>query len=674
MADAFTPRFVDLVRNYTTSVGTGPFVLGPAVTGFTSFANAIQPGERFYYSVIGFDKPAEREIGRGTMNSDRSITRDPIGGALTNFTGGTKTIALVAAAEWYETMQAGGPGKGSSVRVKTPYDFGAVGANTASLDASVDDSAALQAFFDDAFDPANCEYTYDWSGHWAVSQPLMFVRPLDNAGNANVEYHARRFVCGSLHVLPVVKQAGGVPMDTVLTISGPHSQWSGGLLIHDGGRGTTPYANRRFNNAVKVLQGAQGSIESVTVFGAKRDVLVEDTNYENWTMRAGTPFEAGSTSKNSIGLQIGRVFGAGCGSIHHFAGYGFATPIVAYDQGSDPGDNGVFNTNSVGYGNSGNQRTEVTVASTAEIKAGDFGKVRTEVLAGTYTSIAADASASKFSWTAGDPVAAGLLVGQRFTLQDVGNVGVNDGTTFEIVSFGGTSNRDIVVKPAPQTEGAKAYASLQTKWSLHRVCTVTDGTKFLVHPWIPDGTNSRWYAVHGFLLNSFGIDSASTFVGYAGASKVGGGIRSAGLYGIRVGELLVDHAEVGVVIGATPASAAIGTVVSHRHIEGTIFPLVQVSMSAAWYLGEGSGLVGFENCSLLSSRAATNSASGSNPNPMGGTFVHAGRVHSFAVTARRRARGRRRLAMRTAMCGSPAPAPRCSRSRRRCRSTFRSER
>ena len=64
MADAFTPRFVDLVRNYSTSVGTGSFVLGPAVTGFTSFATALQPGDRLYYSAIGFDKAGEREIGR----------------------------------------------------------------------------------------------------------------------------------------------------------------------------------------------------------------------------------------------------------------------------------------------------------------------------------------------------------------------------------------------------------------------------------------------------------------------------------------------------------------------------------------------------------------------------------------------------------------------------------
>ena len=49
MADAFQPKFVDLVRNTTSTQGTGSFVLGPAATGFTSFTAALQPGDRFYY-------------------------------------------------------------------------------------------------------------------------------------------------------------------------------------------------------------------------------------------------------------------------------------------------------------------------------------------------------------------------------------------------------------------------------------------------------------------------------------------------------------------------------------------------------------------------------------------------------------------------------------------------
>src|SRR5437764_3314437 len=105
MADPFQPKFVDLVRNNTTTQGSGNFVLGAAATGFTSFTAALQPGDSFYYSAIGVDKPAEREVGRGTLQANGSISRSPIAGALTNFSNGTKTIALIAAAEWYGIAQ-----------------------------------------------------------------------------------------------------------------------------------------------------------------------------------------------------------------------------------------------------------------------------------------------------------------------------------------------------------------------------------------------------------------------------------------------------------------------------------------------------------------------------------------------------------------------------------------
>jgi hypothetical protein len=105
MADPFQPKFVDLVRNTTTTQGTGNFVLGAAATGFTSFTTALQPGDSFYYSAIGVDKPAEREVGRGTLQANGSISRSPISGSPTNFSNGTKTVALIAAAEWYGAAQ-----------------------------------------------------------------------------------------------------------------------------------------------------------------------------------------------------------------------------------------------------------------------------------------------------------------------------------------------------------------------------------------------------------------------------------------------------------------------------------------------------------------------------------------------------------------------------------------
>jgi hypothetical protein len=106
MAEAFQPKFVDLVRNYTTTVGTGDFKLGPAVNGYSGFAAACQAGDSFYYSAIGVDKPAEREVGRGMLSADGTISRDPVGGTKTSFTSGTKSIALIAAAEWFEQAHA----------------------------------------------------------------------------------------------------------------------------------------------------------------------------------------------------------------------------------------------------------------------------------------------------------------------------------------------------------------------------------------------------------------------------------------------------------------------------------------------------------------------------------------------------------------------------------------
>jgi hypothetical protein len=48
------------------------------------------------------------------MQADRTVKREPIGGSLTNFTGGTKTIALIAAAEWFEKVEAGSGGGGAA--------------------------------------------------------------------------------------------------------------------------------------------------------------------------------------------------------------------------------------------------------------------------------------------------------------------------------------------------------------------------------------------------------------------------------------------------------------------------------------------------------------------------------------------------------------------------------
>lgn len=110
MPQIFTPKFLDMVRVTSTTVGTGPLTCGAAVPGFASFAESVTAGDNFYYSVQGVDKPTEREVGRGTYQANGTIARDPLKGTPTNFTPGAKTIALVASSEWYAKMEAGAGG------------------------------------------------------------------------------------------------------------------------------------------------------------------------------------------------------------------------------------------------------------------------------------------------------------------------------------------------------------------------------------------------------------------------------------------------------------------------------------------------------------------------------------------------------------------------------------
>lgn len=109
----FSPKFFDLVRVTSTSTGTGPMSLGGAVPGYVAFNAALVTGDQFYYCVQGIDKPSEREVGRGTLLSGGRLGREAISGTLTNFSSGTKTVALVAAAEWFDKLEQGGGGGGS---------------------------------------------------------------------------------------------------------------------------------------------------------------------------------------------------------------------------------------------------------------------------------------------------------------------------------------------------------------------------------------------------------------------------------------------------------------------------------------------------------------------------------------------------------------------------------
>lgn len=67
-----------------------------------------------------------------------------------------------------------------------------------------------------------------------------------------------------------------------------------------------------------------------------------------------------------------------------------------------------------------------------------------------FTSVAADNSTSKFTFAAGDPVAKGFRVGMILRFASLSDSG-NNSKNFLITGFGGSSNRQVSVYPAPDT-------------------------------------------------------------------------------------------------------------------------------------------------------------------------------------------------------------------------------
>jgi hypothetical protein len=308
MAD-FQPRFVDLVRNFTTTVGTGDFALGAAVNGYTGFDKALQPGDSFYYSAIGVDKPQEREVGRGTLQSNGAISREPVDGAPTNFTTGTKTLSLIAAAEWFNDIQAnaGGSTAAASTRpmlaqstaTQAPVmltERGREGLfvfDPSNLTAAIAADSRQGLFVAPASDPTGA------SGAWARKLPgSIDVRWFGATGDGVTDATAAiaaALSAGSLAHIPAgayVVSSLSIPANTVVTTDGHDT-----ILIQKSGTGpTTPIIK---------IKGSNVRLGDISVQG--RLGLTGDTTGEwNHGIQIGLDADATNSISN---VTVGNVRG-----------------------------------------------------------------------------------------------------------------------------------------------------------------------------------------------------------------------------------------------------------------------------------------------------------------------------------------------------------------------------
>ena len=87
----------DRVKVTSTTIGTGAFALGAAVTGFESFATGIGNNNTTYYAIFN-QGTNEWEVGLGTLDAtSANLTRTTVisssnSDAAVNFTGGTKDV------------------------------------------------------------------------------------------------------------------------------------------------------------------------------------------------------------------------------------------------------------------------------------------------------------------------------------------------------------------------------------------------------------------------------------------------------------------------------------------------------------------------------------------------------------------------------------------------------
>jgi len=469
---------------------------------------------------------------------------------------------------------------------RTPAMFGCIGFKRG-LDTDLtcnDDGPALQKFFDYSMKEENRHLAFDLSGReWMTGQELFATYPVVVEGS--LERHVlRRFINGRIRCLPLSRQAGGVPMDYILTIGGHHQFW-GGLLSLSGfdENGSCPaWASMRAKNGIRLFFATQTLFGKVVIEGVKRDGVYYDPYFEldgggdtiPFTFRDGEPNEVTYSYSNNIGVRFDHLFVRTYGMGSMAAGKISKSWTLKVHGGMPVG--GPFDPDHAAYVSSNNplQRTKLTFDTTEDFRQNDYGKVRLELFPATYGTIAADAVAGTLTWSAGDPVSANLVVGDVIIPQS----GINEGKRLEIISFTGTSNRVITVSSSIQTEelakvleteAATAVTGLFTRWAPYLVTDILSATEVLVWPWMEDrvGATGKWNFCGGFAANVTG--SNTTTVSFANLTGLNGAgtLNSQSLYGPLVGSMRAEAVEFGVVQGLTYSSSNLAVVVEYAHCE-----------------------------------------------------------------------------------------------------------
>lgn len=93
--------YADLIKETTTTTGTGNITLAGAATGYATFTSQFVAGDTVSYAILS---ATEREVGTGTMLTTTTFSRDEVlystnSNALVNFSAGSKDVICSVAAD-----------------------------------------------------------------------------------------------------------------------------------------------------------------------------------------------------------------------------------------------------------------------------------------------------------------------------------------------------------------------------------------------------------------------------------------------------------------------------------------------------------------------------------------------------------------------------------------------